>query len=57
MKQRCYSDGKVLSLATKNPLKCTFQGGQYSRRGAWTPSRKMGQPSSHIYVPQALIMI
>ena len=28
MKQRCYSDGKIISLANKNPLKCTFQGGQ-----------------------------
>ena len=28
MKHKCYSDGKIIPLATKNPLKCTFQGGQ-----------------------------
>ena len=26
-------------------------------KGPWTPSRKMGQPSSHIYVPQGWITI
>ena len=25
MKQRCYSDGKIISLPTKNTLNCTFQ--------------------------------